>query len=457
MHGGGVMDVNNHLQSVPASTGFELSKNFEEQDLNSQPSGRVTAPVSDTISLTSDNILIARQVITQQISIALQLDTSSTTDTGVNNSHEQHRKHLVNNVLDKIHQHNDSHHIKRDEHHLSDNARSVRSKVEHGFQQARSILNRIAVMSDSIAREVDQTESQLMRVIDQIENTFSNADVMNNMTAVTDSSLLNSTSVAREVNTSLQLTTQQGDVVTIHFNKSQSLTTGSFEGSGGYLMYADSMSESLLSISIEGDLSDREYNAILKVVKKVGQLADSLFNGESVDAIGKLSDLNINSRQLSSLTLDMSSQFSSSAVTAYNEVSNMVVTPIKEPILTTVDNMLPVVDMREDASQGTSDVIAAPLTSDYVPAEPASRPVLAASQVVVAMLNDISNVVAQLNSSNSFENPFKEARKIFDHMADLYTLDRQDITDNSKEFIKELFSNMLERFDSHAKDDFFKA
>lgn len=461
------MEVSNLIQPIYASTGYQASqdgKGLMSSDLG-QKHTHVSAAETDILSMTQSHLAVARQVMTQQVNIALEIDSSTTANLGFNDSHDYDSSKLVNNVLQKVHNDSESSHsqLSDDDHH-QEVVKSVQVNVESGFQQSRVILNQIGIMNDSVASEVDQTESQVNQAIDQIAASAGETTMPGTtMNFSSEASSLNAATANREINTSLQITTQEGDVVTINLSKNQSLSSGSYQDSNGSVMYAGLSSESQLSIKIEGELSNREGNSIRKIVERVSQLAEKLFNGETADAMEKLSALNINSRQLSGIALNMSSNISYSAVSAYQQVSQMTVTSpiplapgdlslktpdnLRQPALTSTSTT----PVHNTLKTGNDSTVTAEKNPDVQ--HQMTPPPKAASLIAVDLAVETAGLVAEVRESDSFENPFREVHKLFDQLADLLAFNRTDINENTKEFIKELFHDMVDRFEAEENGD----
>jgi hypothetical protein len=128
-----------------------------------------------------------------------------------------------------------------------------------------------------------------------------------------DFSQFRSSSFSSEsVNTlALSITTQEGDLVTIDFSQIDVRQRSRFAGTltdGGLVRAASSFegSERLISMSVTGDLSDAEKDALDEVLKRVVKVANKFFKGSIGAALNKLKGMKFDMAVLSELSLKMS-------------------------------------------------------------------------------------------------------------------------------------------------------
>ena len=424
------MNVLNITQPViaPPPGPQDKAANSPTFDINNPPVTTAN-PASDSFSITSDKTVIVQKVVTQQVSIALNISTG--TQTG----------NLVDDVLQKISddssEEKNTEHLSDDEH-RSNVVKNVRVQIDQGIQRATAELDRIGITGGTVAADIGQTRSQLNQAIDQpgvpvAGNTSTNTAE----TADVQSTAVNAAAASRDLTSSLSITTKEGDVVTIDLNRSQALTAGSINTADSSLVYAGASSSSQLSFSVQGELSEKENEAIEKVIKRVNELAEKLFDGKTGAALEKLGEVNINTKQLAGMALTMSSSISFAAVSAYSQVSNTAVdAPAPAPAITPAE------------PDTTSAPVAAPVSGSQAQEEAAS---VTAKQAV----DETAAVVKEVEASDSFENPFKELRKIFADIADgLIASSPNGLIDNQNDFIKQLFNDVVDISENdHDADD----
>ena len=436
------MEISSLTQSALTSPGLLTPKSAEtEFDTTGGPTSPLNQSISESLSITQNNIFIAREVMTQQMDIALEIKspTSFIGERSIDSEH--HIDDLVNKVINKIHDEissDDGH--EHDEHHQAQTVKSVQFNVNQAFEQSVQVLSQLDIMNTAVASDIAQTQSQVNRAIDQVSMS-------------TQSMSLSSESATRELSTSLQLTTQDGDIITIDLTRSQSLAAGSLQDASGSLIYASSASETQLSISIQGDLSEKESHAIKEVIEDINKLAEKMFNGEMSDAMEKLSELDINTKQLSGLALSMSSNISYQAVSAYSQVSQMTVSssnypaPASIPAAPTSSTPAAVADSLRGSDIVTDSVADTPAPTTSQPTVQLTKP---ASMVAVDVAIETADVVQLAYASNSFDDPFSGVDKLFDQLAELFSFEHDNRKDETKHFIKDLFHDLVQEL---KKDD----
>lgn len=139
---------------------------------------------------------------------------------------------------------------------------------------------------------------------------------------------------------SMQLTTREGDQVTVdfrqlyaqyqEFNRQQV----SEEGPQGvrYFESREAMEmtafEERFGISVQGDLNEEELGAIFDVFEQVDQLANNFYNGDIEKAFEQAMELQVDFGQIQSFSLDMtrtemrSVSYQEGAVAQYQQVQN---------------------------------------------------------------------------------------------------------------------------------------
>ena len=390
----------------------------------------ITVP-TDSFSITSRKSIVVQQVVTQQVEIALNINSTGSTTGPAGDSPDQ----LINTVLQKIDDEisdKESDDSSDDDHHAAV-VRDVSVKVEQGFQQATTVLNRMGILDESTKSDVEQTRLQVNDAIGQAGN------ALPSVTASVETASLNAMDASRELSSSIQITTQDGDVVTIDLIRSQSLSAGNLETADISITYVNASSSSQLSISVQGELSEKESESIREVVKRINKMAEKLLDGKTGAAMEKLSELEINTKQLASMSLSMSSSISYAAVSAYTQVSNISV----EPAAVTAPVVSPVVE-------NTPTVTTAPVAEQTTASQTESS-----TAVAVSLTQETAKEVGEIADSDDFENPFKEIRKLFANIADgIMKHDNHHVSEDHNDFIKQLFEDVVEMVeDREASDD----
>ena len=422
-----------------------------------------TRPIADTFSITSSKSITVQQVVTQQVEIALEINSTSSGRAhqdrhddykgnhrygharghergDIHNNGRHSNESLENKVRQKIHEEKSINTKGLSEHESHANAvKSVRIRVEQGLEQATTLLSKNGPIDQSTATGIEQTRTELSQVIDQ-EAAAPSTNVAND-TAVVNAASVNASSAKLDSSTALQVTTRDGDIVTIDISRSQELVTASVDSNDGKLEFASATSNSQLSISIQGELSDKESKPIEKIIKKVNQLAEKLFDGKIGAAIEKLSEFKINTKQLASMSLSMSSSISYSAVSAYTEVSRL---PTEAPTETAADANVDTGIVTDASTQNSA-------TAPQVTAEAPTVADNPAAFTGIQVAQETTSDVKEIAKADDFENPFNEIRKLFSSITDMFAHDNKHITATHKDFVKALFNDIMDNVENDAE------
>lgn len=140
---------------------------------------------------------------------------------------------------------------------------------------------------------------------------------------------------------SLQLTTREGDKVTVDFQQLYSQyqlykeAQTAEAGPQGVRFFESreameaSAFEEHFAFAVKGDLNDEELSAIFDVFEQVDELAGTFYEGDLEGALQQAMDLNLDAGQLQSMQLNMSQTMTAvtrhqqSAMAEYQQVQNM--------------------------------------------------------------------------------------------------------------------------------------
>ncbi len=136
-------------------------------------------------------------------------------------------------------------------------------------------------------------------------------------------------SYRRDDSVSLNLRTQDGDIVTLRFSsalasdsRSSSLIGGSSGGVFGASAYERNSSFSVsFSMSVQGNLDAGETDALNALLEDVSALSDEFFNGDFDKAFAMAMEFEMDATEFSAMSLDISRSSSASMVEAYTGVS----------------------------------------------------------------------------------------------------------------------------------------
>ncbi len=226
--------------------------------------------------------------------------------------------------------------------------------IDKGFSDARKELDQNGQLSDPLKEGIDKSYNLIQKGMSDFEkelfgqttdNTASasaNTEATTTNTPVTtDQSATDKVKTPKEIgnsilaaftgqqSASLELTTKEGDKVTIQFDDQQQWRQQQSSGlakkalqtygelAGKSTKSSDSTSTdssafyshtAQFSFKVEGDLNSSELKSISDMVNKVGSLSDSFFGGNISDALQQAKQLDLGDGQLASLSLNLYQQ-----------------------------------------------------------------------------------------------------------------------------------------------------
>lgn len=210
----------------------------------------------------------------------------------------------------------------------------ARQGVEDGFAQARQELQDMGQMNDELEQGIGKSYDAIQNGLAKLEQSlFGETEPVGGMMAgmVAGASEV---SYSLDRSSSLSITTNDGDKVTINFaeamgyQRSESAAMYAAqdgEGNGvagaSYQMRESSYHAVGFSFSVEGELDEDEKAAIADLVKDVSKLADEFFNGDLDKAFAQASELGYDESELQGFALNMSRVETVSVAAAYQQVA----------------------------------------------------------------------------------------------------------------------------------------
>lgn len=123
----------------------------------------------------------------------------------------------------------------------------------------------------------------------------------------------------------IQVTTQEGDVVTINLNQSASNSRSSFyaeQGNNKIAAYEETSSyASGFSLSIEGDLNEDEQKSLTELINKMTKVSDKFFKGNINAAFKHAQKIGFDTEQISGFSMSLNKEKSIQAVAAYQQIA----------------------------------------------------------------------------------------------------------------------------------------
>ncbi len=245
--------------------------------------------------------------------------------------------------------------------------------IDKGFSDARAELDKSGQLSDPLKEGIDKSYELIQKGMSDFEDDLFGKTSDSSTTDATESTETKGTDTAttdqvktpKEIgnsilaamagkqSASLQLTTKEGDKVTIQFDDQQQWQLqGSGKAKKALQAYGEQAGNSQnqkktdnsssayysrttqFSFKVEGDLNSSELKSISDIVNKVGSLSDSFFGGNISDAVQQAQQLDLSDSELASMSLDLYQQ----QAIGWQGNSNTAVTNTASDTTATKDN-----------------------------------------------------------------------------------------------------------------------
>ncbi|MBT8131562.1 MAG: hypothetical protein KJO35_04775 [Gammaproteobacteria bacterium] len=249
---------------------------------------------------------------------------------------------------------------------------------------------------------LDQTVSQIDRGLDALGRELANV-------RESSASVL-SVDTRSKQRTTIQIRTQEGDIVKFDLKRSDKMSAGSVsvanDNSELSLTEIALSGKSKLKVRVKGDLNDSELAAIRNVFAQAEEIANNFFGGDLAAALGSAQDFQFDGSQLERVNMRFKLRESSKVTYAASGLMPQVATPqqVTSPATSTAVATNPAISTVPGAPPAEADVASSP----FVPAQPdatgtTAAPVLSStnSTAVSGLLNLLSDFLAA--ASGSFE------------------------------------------------------
>ncbi|MDH5301576.1 MAG: DUF5610 domain-containing protein [Gammaproteobacteria bacterium] len=193
--------------------------------------------------------------------------------------------------------------------------RAARQGVERGFNEAKDILSNLGIYQNDIEANAEQTYELIQRGLDQFhqrittgESLFQSAEVSDPEPAVINEN---------HQRISLKITTQDGDMVTLHVMQRQHS-----EQINDAMQTTQHGASIKFEYATEGQLDEQELAAIDKLVNQVHQASERFFTNDTQAAIGIARNMGFDTSELASFSLRMKDVSYHRATRAYQQIGN---------------------------------------------------------------------------------------------------------------------------------------
>ncbi|PTY36506.1 hypothetical protein BGP77_04200 [Saccharospirillum sp. MSK14-1] len=189
--------------------------------------------------------------------------------------------------------------------------------IKQGFGEARDVLESMGKLDNALEGKIDQAYGRLEEAL---ANRDLNAEVTHgNSTQISQSGSRSIGIYQYEQRTfSLDVTTAEGDKVTIHVDRRTEAAAEKTSGDGWSSLSWGKVESGQFDLSIEGDLNDQEKADLKALLQEVGDLADEFYDGDLGVAFEQAQALSISGTSLASLDLSMRS-VQAKGVSAYQQ------------------------------------------------------------------------------------------------------------------------------------------
>ena len=204
---------------------------------------------------------------------------------------------------------------------IAERLEAAREGIAKGYGEARSILEDLGRLDESLAADIDKGEALIAEGLKQIEAgekpdllapKVSGSDDAQQTSAPSGFTLAGTRS---SQSLSLEVVTRDGDKVTVNFRQKEggiSLTTP------GMILTASAFS-SRFDMKVEGNLDEGELNALQTLFDDVGKLSETFYGGDLGAALEEAMQLGFDGNELASMSLELRQRSFSSVSRAYGE------------------------------------------------------------------------------------------------------------------------------------------
>jgi hypothetical protein len=224
-----------------------------------------------------------------------------------------------------------------------------------GFAEAAEQLKALSQFSPEVAADVADTYKQVLNGVDALRSKFisgATAPAVDDQKtpAVKAPSAVNNIMVqqglyeyAEARDFKFELTTNEGDKVSIRASSSLGVSISVGQDSNGTSANGSKSSSSSFNLSVEGDLNDSELKAINELLERVDQLAGQFYAGNLDQVFNKAVNLGYDDQQIANYSLNLSQLQIQQVAAAYGAF-----TPDGEQATSLANQLAPMGDFIKD-------------------------------------------------------------------------------------------------------------
>lgn len=224
-----------------------------------------------------------------------------------------------------------------------------------GFAEAADKLKALSMLSPEVEADIGDTYKQVIAGVDAlrakfIEGTEPVANEQSPASAINTPSQINNIAVqqglyeyAEARDFKFELTTKEGDKVSIRASSSMGMSVAAGrDGNSSYVNASKSLASNF-ALSIEGDLSESELNAINNLLGRVDKLAGQFYAGNLDQVFDKALSLGYDDQQIAGYSLNLSQVQIQQVAVTYGAFA-----PEGESALSLANQLAPVGDFIKD-------------------------------------------------------------------------------------------------------------
>jgi len=193
--------------------------------------------------------------------------------------------------------------------------------VERGFNDAKEALQALGKLDEAVLAEISKT----IEIVKQKLNSERSSNDTEVQVGTIEKLQAMFVSVEESQSTSIQVRTQEGDVITINISRASSASLGFASYDSANLQFSaiekQSASQVSLSYVVEGDINEEEKIAIENLLKGIDKVSDKFFDGKVEQAFNKAVDLGFDTSQIAAFSFDLSNTSVIKAASAYQQVA----------------------------------------------------------------------------------------------------------------------------------------
>lgn len=214
---------------------------------------------------------------------------------------------------------------------------AAKGGIEKGFKEAKELLDGLKLFQGKVEEDANKTLDLLHQGMDKLSANLSGqtATPASNDTGLTQLKAAEYASYERQDSLALEVKTRDGDIIKISFKQNAgAFQASSYQHNSDGVSLAQQRGSSATAgfdISIEGQLSDDEQQALAGLVEQVQGVSERFFGDDLKGAFKAATELGFDNQQLSGFSLDLQRSETSKYAQTYQKAAQPQAnsTPIK--------------------------------------------------------------------------------------------------------------------------------